>query len=99
MITSAMRAAIRPYSMAVAPDSSRTKREIRFMEASNFHPRNGPAGAAFTATARHESDHNRERLNARLIAHSTHKQRCPGAEQNRRYAQVARDDVLTKFTI
>ena len=36
MMTTAMRAAIRPYSMAVAPDSSRTKREMRFMLVSNF---------------------------------------------------------------
>src|ERR1041385_3338876 len=30
IIATAMRTAIRPYSMAVAPDSSRTKRAIRF---------------------------------------------------------------------
>ena len=31
MMASAMPAAIRPYSMAVAPDSSFTKREMRLM--------------------------------------------------------------------
>ena len=31
MMTTAIKAAIRPYSMAVAPDSSRTKREISLL--------------------------------------------------------------------
>src|SRR6202158_1589718 len=39
MIASEMPAAIRPYSMAVAPDSSFTKRAIRFFIGNSMCPR------------------------------------------------------------